>query len=249
MVKVEGQGVPAVFSGGQIKMAYSVDGTSYTTIGTTISGAVANLALDAPLANFGYEGTTPHKDAQLLRAVVTLGGTEVARCTVAFSLGDDLSKLAKVVAGQVIVADGAVYAESIVSDAILTRHLKTGSVITRHLESNTIIAEHLSPGALGKIRIEAIDAVKVGARNLVLDSDFEIINSSAYLLRAYTLSENLIAGETYTFTIKGTKPAVQNFHPYFNSGSSSPGKATLVNDDTYTVTFICPAITAGNEKK
>lgn len=249
MVKTEGQWTPTAFSGGQIEMAYSVNGTSYTSIGTTVNGAVANLALDSPSANFGYEGTTPHKDAQLLRAVVTLSGTEVARCTVAFSLGDDLSELAKVVAGQVIVADGAVYAESIVSDAILTRHLKTGSVITRHLESGTIIADHLSAGALGKIRIEAIDAVKIGARNLVLNSDFEIIDSSAWLLKEYTLSENLIVGETYTFTIKGTKPAVQNFHPYFNGGMDSPGKATLVNDDTYTVTFMCPAITSGNEKK
>jgi hypothetical protein len=95
-----------------------------------------------------------------------------------------------------------------------------------------------------------VDGINVGGRNLILESTFPITNSTDYLLRMYTLSENFIAGQEYTFMVKGTVPAGQKFGIWQNGGSTNVGYATTqYANGVYYVTFKAVATTAGNERK
>lgn len=64
------------------------------------------------------------------------------------------------------------------------------------------------------------------------------INSSAYKLYEYNTEEELIIGQTYTITLKGTKPASQTFAVYnywnINLGSLKPVEGLT---DVWSVTF------------
>ncbi|MEB8746308.1 phage tail spike protein, partial [Bacillus cereus] len=87
---------------------------------------------------------------------------------------------------------------------------------------------------------------KSGGRNLLLDSNtkYEKID---YLINPYSLTENFVAGEEYTFVIKGSVPQGQQFGIWQNGGSNNVGYATSVyaNGITY-VTFKAVATTSGN---
>ncbi|MGG5759254.1 hypothetical protein ACQ3VF_26500, partial [Bacillus toyonensis] len=93
------------------------------------------------------------------------------------------------------------------------------------------------------------DNVVVGGRNLLLLSG-KTFNTTDYLINSYLLSENFIAGEEYTFVIKGTVPAGQKFGIWMNGGSNNVGYATTtyVNGVTF-VTFKAVATTSGNERR
>ncbi|MGU3463203.1 hypothetical protein ACLBXA_29320, partial [Bacillus sp. D48C] len=90
---------------------------------------------------------------------------------------------------------------------------------------------------------------KSGGRNLLLDSNtkYEKID---YLINPYSLTENFVAGEEYTFVIKGSVPQGQQFGIWQNGGSNNVGYATSVyaNGITY-VTFKAVATTSGNERR
>ncbi|MED3275172.1 hypothetical protein BK703_03080 [Bacillus thuringiensis serovar silo] len=90
---------------------------------------------------------------------------------------------------------------------------------------------------------------KPGGRNLLLDSNtkYEKID---YLINPYSLTENFVAGEEYTFVIKGSVPQGQQFGIWQNGGSNNVGYATSVyaNGITY-VTFKAVATTSGNERR
>ncbi|MGI8363048.1 phage tail spike protein [Bacillus cereus] len=90
---------------------------------------------------------------------------------------------------------------------------------------------------------------KSGGRNLLLDSNtkYEKID---YLINPYSLTENFVAGEEYTFVIKGSVPQGQQFGIWQNGGSNHVGYATSVyaNGITY-VTFKAVATTSGNERR
>ena len=91
------------------------------------------------------------------------------------------------------------------------------------------------------------DNVIVGGRNLILKSDL-VVNSSAYLVKVYTMSESFITGETYTVSIKGTVNSGQSFGVWQNGGVT--GKGNLIYNATrgiHTLTFQASATTAGNE--
>ncbi|OXB98711.1 MULTISPECIES: phage tail spike protein [Bacillus] len=90
---------------------------------------------------------------------------------------------------------------------------------------------------------------KAGGRNLLLDSNTKY-DKPDYLINQYSLTENFVAGEEYTFVIKGSVPAGQKFGIWMNGGSSNVGYATsvYVNGITY-VTFKAVAATSGNERK
>ncbi|MFA2595203.1 tail fiber domain-containing protein, partial [Bacillus cereus] len=93
------------------------------------------------------------------------------------------------------------------------------------------------------------DNVVVGGRNLLLNSGLKF-NTTSYLINAYTLSENFITGQKYTFVIKGTVPAGQSFGIWQNGGSNNVGYATTSYSNGVTfVTFTAVATTAGNERK
>ncbi|HDR4903911.1 TPA: phage tail protein [Bacillus cereus] len=90
---------------------------------------------------------------------------------------------------------------------------------------------------------------KAGGRNLLLDSNTKY-EKTDYLINPYSLTENFVAGEEYTFVIKGSVPQGQQFGIWQNGGSSNVGYATSVyaNGITY-VTFKAVATTSGNERR
>ncbi|HDR4483457.1 TPA: peptidase S74 [Bacillus cereus] len=90
---------------------------------------------------------------------------------------------------------------------------------------------------------------KAGGRNLLLDSNVKY-EKTDYLINPYSLTENFVAGEEYTFVIKGSVPQGQKFGIWQNGGSNNVGYATSVyaNGITY-VTFKAVVTTSGNERK
>ncbi|WIG15013.1 phage tail spike protein [Bacillus thuringiensis] len=90
---------------------------------------------------------------------------------------------------------------------------------------------------------------KAGGRNLLLDSN-TTYEKTDYLINPYSLTENFVAGEEYTFVIKGSVPQGQQFGIWQNGGSNNVGYATSVyaNGITY-VTFKAVATTSGNERR
>jgi hypothetical protein len=100
---------------------------------------------------------------------------------------------------------------------------------------------------------DAIDNVSVGGRNLILGSHKDF-STTDYLINQYMLSENWIAGQEYTFVIKGTVPAGQKFGIWMNGGSNNVGyvditqKSQTLYTGVYFVTFKAIATTSGNER-
>ncbi|PFR59001.1 hypothetical protein COK36_20055 [Bacillus cereus] len=90
---------------------------------------------------------------------------------------------------------------------------------------------------------------KAGGRNLLLDSNTKY-EKTDYLINPYSLTEIFVAGEEYTFVIKGSVPQGQQFGIWQNGGSNNVGYATSVyaNGITY-VTFKAVATTSGNERR
>ncbi|MBY0131362.1 hypothetical protein H0177_13950 [Bacillus cereus] len=90
---------------------------------------------------------------------------------------------------------------------------------------------------------------KAGGRNLLLDSNVKY-EKTDYLINPYSLTENFVAGEEYTFVMKGSVPQGQQFGIWQNGGSNNVGYATSVyaNGITY-VTFKAVATTSGNERR
>ncbi|MFB5690307.1 phage tail spike protein [Bacillus cereus] len=90
---------------------------------------------------------------------------------------------------------------------------------------------------------------KAGGRNLLLDSNVKY-EKTDYLINPYSLTENFVPGEEYTFVIKGSVPQGQKFGIWQNGGSNNVGYATSVytNGITY-VTFKAVVTTIGNERK
>ncbi|EEL61207.1 hypothetical protein bcere0025_60970 [Bacillus cereus F65185] len=90
---------------------------------------------------------------------------------------------------------------------------------------------------------------KAGGRNLLLDSNTKY-EKTDYLINPYSLTENFVAGEEYTFVIKGSVPQGQQFGIWQNGGSNNVGYATSIyaNGITY-VTFKAVVTTSGNERK
>lgn len=94
-----------------------------------------------------------------------------------------------------------------------------------------------------------VNSDKAGGRNLLLDSNAKY-EKTDYLINVFSLTENFVVGEEYTFVIKGSVPAGQKFGIWQNGGSSNVGYATSVyaNGITY-VTFKAVTATSGNERK
>ncbi|PFU37256.1 hypothetical protein COK88_31340, partial [Bacillus cereus] len=63
---------------------------------------------------------------------------------------------------------------------------------------------------------------KAGGRNLLLDSNVKY-DKTDYLINPYSLTENFVAGEEYTFVIKGSVPQGQKFGIWQNGGSNNVG--------------------------
>lgn len=82
-----------------------------------------------------------------------------------------------------------------------------------------------------------VDNIEIGGRNLALNSDVSASNAS-YLLYSCRLSEALVQGETYTFTVWGTLGSDrENFNLFESVGGMHQGEVKLVSDGKYSLTF------------
>ncbi|PFA76953.1 tail fiber domain-containing protein [Bacillus cereus] len=93
-----------------------------------------------------------------------------------------------------------------------------------------------------------VDNITVGGDNLLLNSHADY-STTNYQIATYTLTENWVAGQEYTFVIKGTVPAGQKFGIWMNGGSTNVGYATTkyVDGVTY-VTFKAVTPAGGHTK-
>ncbi len=93
-----------------------------------------------------------------------------------------------------------------------------------------------------------VDNITVGGNNLLLNSHADY-STTDYQIATYTLTENWVAGQEYTFVIKGTVPAGQKFGIWMNGGSSNVGYATTKYADGITyVTFKAVTPAGGHTK-
>lgn len=88
----------------------------------------------------------------------------------------------------------------------------------------------------------------VSMKNLLMDSH-QNYSTTDYLVNQYTLSEDFVTGQKYTFVIKGTVPAGQRLGIWQNGGSTNVGYAEtpFYSGVTY-VTFTAQATTAGHAR-
>lgn len=90
------------------------------------------------------------------------------------------------------------------------------------------------------------DNVIVGGANLVPNSTD--VTSTEFLVKDYTLTKDIIAGQVYTVSINGTLNEGQQFEVRQNAGTNSKGFLTQQSDGIYTLTFTADSTTIGNEK-
>ncbi|MRC88074.1 hypothetical protein GH879_33220, partial [Bacillus thuringiensis] len=103
--------------------------------------------------------------------------------------------------------------------------LADGNVLTK---VTTEIKESAGKISEKLTRVETkVNNDKSGGRNLLLDSNTKY-EKTEYLINPYTLTENFVAGEEYTFVIKGSVPQGQQFGIWQNGGSNNVGYATSV---------------------
>ena len=94
----------------------------------------------------------------------------------------------------------------------------------------------------------AVNNINIGGKNLLLKSN-ESRTTTDYLVKEYTLTENWVPGQEYTFVIKGTLPANQVWGLWVNGSATRVAevRTSWINGLMY-VTFTCIAITAGFER-
>ena len=141
--------------------------------------------------------------------------------TVPFTVGNSLMELAKVEGDQVIINDDKVYANAIVSNAIITRHISTDAIVADHISAdavtadkiaaNAITAEHISTGAIetkhisgdakNGLILSAISSINIHSNNLLRDSKGPFVlnagtNNEYY--KEYSITST--SGEEYVFS-------------------------------------------------
>lgn len=82
-----------------------------------------------------------------------------------------------------------------------------------------------------------VNNIKVGGRNLILNSAENVVNSD-YMIHRYTMSEKMIKGVMYTLCIWGELGTGKaSFSAYLDGGNLFLAKLTDNNDGTYSATF------------
>ncbi|HHB2481318.1 TPA: tail fiber domain-containing protein [Bacillus cereus] len=93
-----------------------------------------------------------------------------------------------------------------------------------------------------------IDNITIGGNNIISNSHADY-STTDYLIATYTLTENWVAGQEYTFVIKGTVPAGQKFGIWMNGGSNNVGYATTKYVDGVTYVTFKAVTPAGSHTK
>lgn len=122
------------------------------------------------------------------------------------------------------------------------RITNTSSLYTDTITSISFRCNSTTSGVYDTVSIAKIyDVVdlKIGGRNLLLDSGTPITNST-YNIKNYNLSLTPTVGEQYTLTVKGTLGTGKTHFAAYNSGGSvSFGALTRIGtSDLHTVTFL-----------
>ena len=132
--------------------------------GQLITPTFSNGKAILNLANYAKGKTYENVDVLYIYAFDKANGleTQVDLITIPFTAGDSLNELGKIVNGQVLVNDGKVYADAIVS----------GAVITDKIATNAINAYHISAGAVttDKLDAQAVTAEKIAAGTITVDN-------------------------------------------------------------------------------
>lgn len=82
-----------------------------------------------------------------------------------------------------------------------------------------------------------LESFEIGSRNLLLDSDSDYSDTS-YLIHVYTMSEKMVAGDTYTLRLWGELgEGKTNFGAWIDGGNISLGSLKDNGDGTYSMTF------------
>ena len=93
----------------------------------------------------------------------------------------------------------------------------------------------------------AIDGIKLGGRNLILNSKLNL-TTREYLIKEFKTSINFIEGKKYTFVVKGETTSVQKFGLWMNNGSSNVGYLSKGQSGIEYITFTAVAPNNGMEK-
>lgn len=114
--------------------------------------------------------------------------------------------------------------------------LYTDTVTSISFRCNSTTAGVYDTVTIAKI-YDVVD-LKIGGRNLLLDSGIPVTNS-AYPIKVYNLTMEPVVGEEYTLSLKGTLGAGKtSFSAYNSGGSVAFGALTRVGtSDIYTLTF------------
>lgn len=84
---------------------------------------------------------------------------------------------------------------------------------------------------------EAVNEIEVGGRNLLLKSNYPVTNTS-YPTKTYTMTEKMVANETYTCTLWGTLgTGKSHFGLWLDGGNIGLGSLVKISDGIYQLTF------------
>lgn len=95
---------------------------------------------------------------------------------------------------------------------------------------------------------DAVDGIKIGCRNLVLNSSKKTIISE-YRIGAWRLSQNLVVGKTYRITIWGEIPEGHQFYVGRSPSTNHLISASKIDKGVYSVVFQYNRNTASNIDK
>ena len=86
----------------------------------------------------------------------------------------------------------------------------------------------------------SISGIQLGGRNLLKDSGIAVA-STAYLIKSYDLTEEWVAGQTYTLRIWGSINAGQTVSAFRDGGYAVVGSGVTFVNGEIVYTFVCPA--------
>lgn len=181
-----------------------------------------NIALDGQL-----DGTPKYNAVFYMNGVTSTGVWQ--KVSVKFNSGADMEKLSNF--------KFRVFLSKVVQAALKIKNVKIerGSTATPYQPNLLDEPYYLSKAALGE--------------NIANKSVTFPINTSAYKLYQHNMEEDLEIGQTYTITLKGTKPASQTFAAYnywnINLGSLKPVEGLT---DVWSVTFTPTKLEPGLHK-
>lgn len=92
-----------------------------------------------------------------------------------------------------------------------------------------------------------VDAIEVGAVNIVKRGDYGLADVVTYSITTISLHKALVSGNKYTLIISGNVTGNQRFGLWDSAGSMMQGAATRIQDNIYSLTFTFRPSTNAND--